>query len=371
LVHDVIDINIPPEPLNLDAQHTELQLRHAMLQQEYQTILIQHQTLVSKSDTQHEKINYIENENAKIKGLLEQYTGEHQQLNDAYHRAIQEHEACQKVKEQLQDLAYRWKAQSEENMELNSTCTKLRQELKKALENRTPDKPLPRVEEVQAPVAVEATTMSDLEHSDDELIPEDKPPPRVEEVQAPVAVEAKTVSDLEYSDDELIPDDLILGTWTAGSDDRNQYEIFLVYAITGECELQGYSFDISRSIKEAVPQITNSLRQAEAAFGSDPYHAITVLGIHLTNTEPAYLFGCLEANRTIFIGRNSVLAAFVPALTAGASSSQPYHSVVPIEQTATQALKEGSTRQGKRKRGEATRGITAKRPRVAEAQVAL
>jgi regulator of replication initiation timing len=331
-----MNIDITPELPNLDAQHTELQLRYAILQQEYQSFLIQHETLVSKSDTQHEKINHIENENAEIKGLLEKYTGEHQHLNDAYHRVMQEHEACQKVKEQLQDLAHQWKAQLEENRELKSTCTKLRQELKKAVENQTPDKPLPSVEQVQAPAAIEATT----------------------------------VSDMEYSDDESISDDLILYTWTAGSDDRNQYEIFLVYAITGECELQGYSFDISRSIKKAVPQITDSLRQAEAAFGSDQYHAITVLGIHLMNTEPAYLFGCLEANRTIFIGHNSVLVTFVPALTAGASSSQPRHSDVTIEQAATQALKEGSTRQGKRKRGEATRELAAKRRRVAGAEAA-
>jgi hypothetical protein len=233
-------------------------------------------------------------------------------------------------------LAHQWKTQSEENRELKSTCTKLRQELKKAVENQTPDKPLPRVEQVQAPAAIEATTMSDM----------------------------------ESSDDESISDDLILYTWTAGSDDRDQYEIFLVYAVTGECELQGYSFNISRSIDEAVPQITDSLRQAKAAFGSDQYHAMTVLGTHLINTEPAYLFGCLEANRTIFIGLNSVLAAFVPAWTAGASSSQLHQSVVTIEETAPQTLKEESTRPGKRKRGEATREITAKRPRVAEAEVA-
>ena len=221
-------------------------------------------------------------------------------------------------------------------MELNSTCAKLRRELKEALENRTPDKPLPKVEEVQAPVAVEATTMSDM----------------------------------EYSDEEPISDNLVPYTWTAGSDDRNQYEIFLVYAITRECELQGYSFDISRSVEEAVPQITNSLRQAKAAFGSDQYHAITVLGIRLINIEPAYLFGCLEANRTIFIGRDSVLAAFVPASTAGASFSQPHHLVAIIEQAATQAVEEVSTRQGKRKRGGATMGIMAKRRRVAEVEVA-
>jgi hypothetical protein len=331
-----MDIDIPPESPNLDAQHTELQLRYTTLQQEYQSVSIQHETLVSKSDTQHEKINHIEKKNAEIEGLLEKYTGEHQQLNDAYHRVMQEHEACQKVKEQLQDLAHRWKAQLEENRKLNSTCTKLRQELKKALENQKPDTPLARVEEVKAPAAIEATTMSDM----------------------------------EYSDDESISDDLILYTWTAGSDDRNQYAIFLVYAVTEECELQGYSFNISRSIEEAIPQITNSLRQAKAAFGSDQYHAMTVLGTHLINTEPAYLFGCLEVNRTIFIGLDSVLAAFIPALTAGASSSQPNHSVVTIEQAATQALKEGSTIQGKRKRGKATMDIMAKRRRVAGVEAA-
>jgi hypothetical protein len=331
-----MDIDIPPEAPILNAQHTALHLRYAMLQQEYQRFLIQYETLVSKSDTQHEKINHIENENAEIKGLLEKYTGEHQQLNEAYHHVMQEHEACQKVKEQLQDLAHQWKAQSEENKELESTCTKLRQELKTAVENQTPDKPLPRVEEVQAPAAIEATTMSDM----------------------------------EYSDDESVSDDLTLHTWTAGSDNRNQYEIFLVYAVTGERELQGYSFNISRSIDEAVPQVTDSLRQAKAAFGSDQYHAMTVLGTPLINTEPAFLFGCLEANRTIFIGLNSVLAAFVPAWTAGASSSQPHHSVVTIEQAATQAPKEGSTIQGKRKREKATRDIMAKRRRVAGAEAA-
>jgi regulator of replication initiation timing len=331
-----MDIDIPPEPLNLDAQHTELQLRYTTLQQEYQSVSIQHETLVSKSDTQHEKIHHIEEKNAEMEGLLEKYTGEHQQLNDAYHRVMQEHKACQKVQEQLQDLAHRWKAPLEENRELNSTCTKLRQELKKALENQKPDKPLARVEEVQAPAAIEATTMSDM----------------------------------EYSDDESISDDLILYTWTAGSDDRNQYAIFLVYAVTGGCELQGYSFNISRSIEEAIPQITDSLRQAKAAFGSDQYHAMTVLGTHLINTEPAYLFGCLEVNRTIFIGLNSVLAAFIPALTAGASSSQPDHSVVTIQQAATQALKEGSTIQGKRKRAKATMDIMAKRRRVAGVEAA-
>jgi hypothetical protein len=330
-----MDIDIPPELPNPDAQRTELQSRYAKLQQEYQSFSIQHETLVSKSDMQHEKLDHLENENAQIKGLLENYTAKNQQLNDAYYRVMQEHEACQKVKEQLQDLAHRWKAQSEENMELDSTCTKLRQELK-ALENRTPDKPLLKTEEVQAPVAIEATT----------------------------------VSDMEFSDDEPISDDLTPYTWTAGLDGRNQYEIFLAYAVTEECKLQGYGFDISRSIEEAIPQITDSLRQAETAFGSDQYYAITVLGMRLMNTEPAYLFECLKANQTIFIGRNSVLVAFISASTAGASSSQSHHSVGTIEQAETQALKEESTRQGERKRGEATREITDKRRRMAEADVA-
>jgi hypothetical protein len=219
-------------------------------------------------------------------------------------------------------------------MELNSTCTKLRQELRKALENRTPDKPLLRAEKVQAPVEIEATTVSDIEHSDD----------------------------------ELNLDDLALHIWTAGSYDRNQYEVFLAHAVTEEYELKGYGFDISRSIEEAIPQITDSLRQAETAFGSEQYHAITFLGMHLTNTEPAYLFQCLKADRTIFLGRNSVLAAFVPALTARGSSSQPHQAVVSLEQAATQALEEESTRQGKRKRGGAIREISAKRRCVAGAE---
>jgi hypothetical protein len=281
-----MDIDIPSP----DTQCTELQLRYATLQQEYYSFSRQHETLVSKSDTQDEKINDLENKAAEMKGLVEEYTAKHQKLNDAYYCTLQEHEDCQKVKDQLYDLARRWKAQSEENIELNSTCTKLRQELRKALENRTPDKPLLRAEKVQALVEIEATTVSDIEHSDN----------------------------------ELILDNLALHIWTAGSDDRNQYEVFLAHAVTEEYELKGYSFYISRSIEEAIPQITDSLRQAETAFGSEQYHAITFLGMHLTNTEPAYLFQCLKADRTIFLGRNSVLAAFVPALTARGSSSQPH-----------------------------------------------
>ena len=167
-----MDIDIPPKPQNLDAQHAELQLRYATLQREYQSFSIQHETLMSESEMQHEKINNLENKNAEMKGLLEKHTAEYQKLNDSYYCIVQEHEACKEVKEQLQDLAHRWKAESERNTELDSVCTKLRQELKRALGNQTPDKPLPRVEEVQAPTAVEATTMSDMEYSDDELIPD-------------------------------------------------------------------------------------------------------------------------------------------------------------------------------------------------------
>jgi predicted nuclease with TOPRIM domain len=153
-----MDIDIPPELPNLDAQRTELQSRCATLQQENQSFLSQHETLVSKFDMQHEKLRHLENENAQMKGLMKNYTAKHQQLNNAYYHVVQEHESCQKVKEQLQELAHQWKAQSEENMELNSTCTKLRRELK-ALDNRTPEKPLLRAEEFQAPVAIEATTL--------------------------------------------------------------------------------------------------------------------------------------------------------------------------------------------------------------------
>jgi hypothetical protein len=54
---------------------------------------------VSKSDTQHDKIAYLENKNAETKGVLENYTVEHYKLNNAYYRVKQEHEACQKVKD--------------------------------------------------------------------------------------------------------------------------------------------------------------------------------------------------------------------------------------------------------------------------------
>jgi DNA repair exonuclease SbcCD ATPase subunit len=213
-----MDIDTPTELLNPDSQRTELQSRYATLQQEYQSFLSQHETLVSKSDMQHEKLSHLEHENAQMKGLLENYTAKNQQLNDAYYCVVQEHEACQKVKEQLQELAHQWKAQSEENMELNSTCTKLRRELK-ALENRAPENPLQRAEEVQAPFEIEATTVSEMESSDDEPA-SDNPTPY---------------------------------TWTAGSDNRNQYEIFLAYAVTKECGFQGHGLDISRSIEEAIP----------------------------------------------------------------------------------------------------------------------
>ena len=287
-----MDIDMSSELPDPDAQRTELQ-RYAILQQEYQSFLLQHDRLVSKSNTQDQKIDNLENKTAQLKGLLEEYTAKHQQINDAYHRALQEHEDCQKEKDQLHDLAYRWKAQLEDNMELN------RHELRKALESRPPDNPLQRAEEVQAPVAIEATTESDFEYSD-----------------------------------KLILDDPTLYTWTAGSDDPNQYELFLSYTVTEEYQLRGYGFDISQSIEEAIPQITDSLRQADIAFGKEQYHAITSLGMHLINTEPVYLFACLEENRTIFIGCKSVLAAFPPALTAGASSSQPSHLIEPIKHDA-------------------------------------
>ncbi|KAG9382793.1 repeatdomain containing protein [Pyrenophora tritici-repentis] len=327
-VQDVMDIDIPPEPPNPDAQRTELQLHYATLHQEYQSLSLQHETLVSKSNSQHKKIDNLESKNAEIQDLLEEYTSKYQQLNDAYCCFIKDHHGCEKVKGQLQDLIHRWKAQSEENMELESTCTRLRRELRNALDSRTLDEPVLRAEEVQAPLAIEATT----------------------------------VSDIEYSDDEPTSDSLTLYTRAAGSNDRNQYEIFLAYAATEEGEPHGYGFDISQSIEEAIPQIADSLRQAESVFGSEQYHAITFLGTHLTSTEPAYLFERLKADRTIFIGRNSVLAALIPALsTAAASSPQPHQAAVIFEQAATQALGEDSTRHGKRKRGDATREIANKR----------
>jgi CHASE3 domain sensor protein len=107
LVQDVIDIDIPPELPNSDAQRTELQLRYATLQQDYHSFSLQHETLVSKTDTLHKKIDNLKNKNAEMKDLLEEYiVKQQQQLNDAFCRVIKEHDGCEKVKEQLQDLAY-------------------------------------------------------------------------------------------------------------------------------------------------------------------------------------------------------------------------------------------------------------------------
>lgn len=255
LAQDVMEIDIPPESPNLDAQHIELQSRYETLQQEHNSILAQQEILVSKCGAQHERINHLENENAEMNRLLEKHTSEQQELNDAYCRAMEEQESGQKVKEQLRDLAYQWKAQSQKNMELNSTCTKLRQELKTALEAGASDRPLESIEQVELPLLIEATTKVDMESSDEEPNSDDPTP----------------------------------HTWTAESHDRNQYEIFLVHNVTEGFELQGYRYDISQSIEEAIPQITGSLRQATTAFGSDQFHVVTILGIYLINTEPAYL----------------------------------------------------------------------------------
>ncbi|CAN9092239.1 unnamed protein product [Alternaria alternata] len=188
LAQDVMEIDIPPESPNLDAQHTELQSRYETLQQEHNSILAQQEILVSKCGAQHERINHLENENAEMNRLLEKHTSEQQELNDAYCRAMEEQESGQKVKEQLRDLAYQCKAQSQKNMKLNSTCTKLRQELKTALKAGASDIPLESIEQVEPPLLIEATTKVDM----------------------------------EFSDEEPNSDDPTPHTWTAESHDRNQ-----------------------------------------------------------------------------------------------------------------------------------------------------
>jgi hypothetical protein len=54
-----MEIDIPPESPNLDAQHTELQSRYETLQQEHNSILAQQEILVSKCGAQHERINHL------------------------------------------------------------------------------------------------------------------------------------------------------------------------------------------------------------------------------------------------------------------------------------------------------------------------
>jgi hypothetical protein len=135
-----MDAEVPPERPNPDAQPINLQSHYTILQQEYDI-------LVRESDMQHEEIDSLEKKNAQINGLLKNNIAEQELIKDAYHSVMQEHEGCQKVKEQLQDLAHRWNAQLERNKELDSTCVKLRQELKVAVKDQTLENPLPKIED--------------------------------------------------------------------------------------------------------------------------------------------------------------------------------------------------------------------------------
>jgi predicted nuclease with TOPRIM domain len=88
-----MEIDIPPESPDLDAQHTQLQSRYETLQHEHKSILAQQEILGSRCRAQHKKINYLENENAGMNRLLEKHKSEQQELNDAYCHAMEEQEA--------------------------------------------------------------------------------------------------------------------------------------------------------------------------------------------------------------------------------------------------------------------------------------
>ena len=133
-------------------------------------------------------------------------------------------------------------------------------------------------------------------------------------------------------------------------EEKNTQEIFFVYVVNRDGDLEGRGFEISKSSEQAIPQITDILRQADTTFGSGGYHATTVLGLQLTNMEPGYLFNCLQANSTIFVGNTSTLAAYNSASTVAVSPSRSHQQAVTIEQASSDALAKRLIKLGKRKR---------------------
>ena len=159
-----MDIDTPSGILRSDARLTELESRYLTLQQEYQSISSQHDTLSRKYEIERSKTGGLEVENlalqAKYRDLTQKYVAQctaneletdiasddiqkdledlqnrHYRLEEAYNRLIREHENCSGTKTQLSDLAQQWKAQGDKNLELNSTCARLKRELSDALAN--------------------------------------------------------------------------------------------------------------------------------------------------------------------------------------------------------------------------------------------
>ncbi|EDU46063.1 conserved hypothetical protein [Pyrenophora tritici-repentis Pt-1C-BFP] len=331
---DRMDIDTPSEVLGSDTRLTDLESRCSRLQQEYQSLLSQHDTLVRKYEIEHSKTEGLEIENlelqAKCRDLTQKYSAQceaneletntasdeirkdldnlqnrHHHLEDAYNRVVLEHKDCDATKKQLSSLARQWKAQGDKNLELNSTCARLKRELEEALANRkfeaaTVDRGKLLI---VVPEPIEATTMSALEDSDT----------------------TPTIDQPLYS-------------WVPRTD-QSSYEMFFAYCTAnGGSALQGWGSLISMQAESALPRIEQLLHQAEMEFGSDQYGAMTILGKIIILTSAEYVFQCFgPTHQTIFIGPNSVLSAYVPVIERRASSSQTGSSVMTIIDAAAQA----------------------------------
>jgi hypothetical protein len=236
---------------------------------------------------------------------LDELQTRYKQLEELHYSIIQEHNACGATRDDLRTMAGKWQVQTEKTAELESTCAQLRQALSEARANQNviaPSRSLAKRLEI-SPLPIEASTMSDLEDSD-----EDTSRPEV-----------------PY-------------TWSSGSKIPGQYELFLASSFN-DGEFQGYSRYLSSSIDQALLQIAAVLRQAEADIGLDQYGAVTVLGMRLANMEPEYLFRSIETtDQTIFIGAKPIVEAYVAAVAARASSSQSDTLVMTIEEATIEAM---------------------------------
>jgi uncharacterized protein (DUF3084 family) len=125
-----------------------LQSRYAKLEREYQDISAQREA----------QVEHLENKNRDLKGQLEQCSSERQRLNHELDR----------VKQDTRELMHKWKAELTKNEDLRSKCAQLRRELK-AAQDSTAER-IPRIVEILEPLAIESTTMSDLEDSDEAVL---------------------------------------------------------------------------------------------------------------------------------------------------------------------------------------------------------
>jgi hypothetical protein len=279
-----MDLDPPVSPPDPGVQYAELQSRYAKLEREYQDISAQRDA----------RVEHLENENRGLKGQLQRCSSERQRLDHELDR----------IKQDTREVMHKWKAERAENKDLRSKCAQLRRELK-AAQDSTAER-TPRIVEIPEPLAIESTTMSDLEDSDEAVL-------------------------------EVPP----LSTWRERT--GNGYEIFVVEEASEEHVLMGYSWDISSSREEAVSQISESLRQAASIAEGKEYYAITVLGKRIVSTDPEILFRTFETCQTLAIGTEKGIDKWTSALAEAAPSSLSYQSTVTIQQATSQALEKTST----------------------------